>query len=148
MNAPRAAAAAALAALLLGGCVSPSRTDGDYARKAANTAEAVSSSLNSVKLGADAARDHKVFGPYLSRLVAEAEDDALAAQQAFDAVQPPSGAADTVHDHLDTLLKDALDLLRDARLAARRGQLQAVAALSDKLSKQADALDAFEEHPA
>jgi hypothetical protein len=89
-----------------------------------------------------------MFGPYLSRLVAEAEEDALGAQQAFDAVQPPSATDDTVHDHLDDLLTDALDLLREARLAARRGELAHVASLSGKLSKAADALDAFEKDPS
>jgi hypothetical protein len=142
------AAAALAATLLAAGCVSPSRTDRDYRRKAANTAEAVASSVNTVKLGADAARDGKVFGPYLSRLVAEAEEDALAAQQAFDSVQPPSATDDTVHDHLDELLTDALDLLREARLAVRRGELAHVASLSDKLTEAADALDAFEADPS
>lgn len=144
-------AAVALAALgcalLTAGCVSPSRTDDDYRRKAANTAQAVASSVSTVFAGAEAARDGKVFGPYLSRLVAEAEDDALSAQQSFDSVQPPSGRSDDLHDHLDQLLQDALDVLREARLAARRGDLARVAQLRDALSKSADDLDAFEEHP-
>jgi broad specificity phosphatase PhoE len=143
-------AATCVTAVALGAvtsCVGPSRTDDDYERKAANTAEAISSSLGTVQLGAENVLRRNVFGPYLSRLVAEAEDDAQSAQQAFDSVQPPSDRADEVHDHLDQLVQDALDLLRDARVAARRGDLAHVAGLRDALRKTADELDAFEADP-
>ena len=138
---------AALAALLLAGCVSPSRTDDDYERKAANTAEAVASSVGTVLAGADAARRGNVFGPYLSRLVAEAEEDARSAQESFDVVQPPSERSDALHDHLDELLQEALDLLREARVAVRRGDLARVVGLRAALRTSADELSAFESDP-
>jgi hypothetical protein len=144
---PRAVAAALLGACVTAGCVSPSRTYDDYEHKAANTAEAIASSVSTVKLGADEAKDDRIFGPYLSRLVAEAEEDAQSAQSTFDSVQPPSERADDLHDHLDELVQDALDLLREARVAVRRGDRARLAQLRDALSKSADDLDAFEADP-
>lgn len=137
-----AAAAALLAAVA---CVGPSRTDADYESKAANTAEAVASSVETARFGAVAQAEGRMTAAYLARLVAEAEEDALAAQQAFDSVQPPSDHADEVHDHLDDLVQQALDLLRTARIDARRGH--DLAPLTDPLSKVGDALDAFEKDP-
>jgi hypothetical protein len=138
----RAATAAGLAAALaLAGCVSPSRTDDDYRHKAANTAEAVASAVGTARLAAVALRDGRVFGPYATRLIAEAEEDALAAQQAFDSVQPPSAAADTVHDTVDEAVRRALDLLRTARVAVRRGDFATVVAQAAGLEDAADELD-------
>lgn len=149
MTRGRGATVAGLLAVALGagGCVSPSRTYDDYQHKAANTAEAVASSVGTVIVGADAAERGNVFGPYLSRLVAEAEEDAQAAQEAFDAVQPPSERADALHDHLDELVQKALDLLREARVAVRRGELARVVGLRAALTESADALSAFESDP-
>jgi NTP pyrophosphatase (non-canonical NTP hydrolase) len=143
----RTAAAALLALTLATGCVGPSRTVEDYKDKAANTAEAVASSVQTARFGAQAAHDKRITAAYLSRLVAEAEEDALAAQASFDSVQPPGHEADDVHDHLDELLTDALDLLRSARLAARRGHDAELTALTDPLSEVGDKLDAFEQDP-
>jgi hypothetical protein len=144
MNAARVASAALLALLATTGCVGPSRTDDDYARKAANTAEAVRSSVNTVRVGAHAVRQDRITGPYLSRLVAEAEEDAQAAQQAFDSVQPPSVQSDALHQQVDEVVQDALDLLRVARIAVRRGNLAEVARLDDRLQKAAEDLEALE----
>jgi hypothetical protein len=143
----KAAAVAVLVAVTLTGCVSPSRTDDDYEHKAANTAEAVASSVNTARVGVRAAANGKVFGPYLSRLLAEAEEDADAARQAFDSVQPPSDHADGVHDHLDAILTDALDVLRSLRIAVRRSDFAHLPAIADPLAGIADKLDEFEDHP-
>jgi NTP pyrophosphatase (non-canonical NTP hydrolase) len=143
----RVAAAGVLLAVVATGCVGPSRTVEDYKNKAANTAEAVASSVQTARFGAQAAHDKRITAAYLSRLVAEAEEDALAAQASFDSVQPPDHDADEVHDHLDELLTDALDLLRSARLAARRGHDDELAGLTEPLSKIGDKLDAFEQDP-
>ena len=141
------AAAAGLALLALTACVGPSRTDDDYRRKAANTAEAIASSVNTVRLGIDALREDRVQAAYLSRLVAEAEEDALAAQAAFDSVQPPSDGADGVHERLQKIEQDALDALRAVRVAVRRGHDGEAIGYADALARLADELDAFEKAP-
>ena len=142
------AAGGALVLVLLSGCAGPSRTDGDYRAKAANTAEAVVSAVNTARLALDALREDRVPAAYLTRLVAEAEEDALAAQQAFDSVQPPSEAADSVHDHLDELVNDALDALRTLRVGARRGDTATLLAETAPLADVAQRLEDFEEHPS
>ena len=134
---------AGVALLALTACVGPSRSDADYKAKAANTAEAIASSVNTVRLGIDALRADRVQAAYLSRLVAEAEEDALAAQQAFDAVQPPSGTADDVHQRLQEIEQDALDALRAVRVAVRRGHDGEVIGYADALARTADALQGF-----
>ncbi|HEU0130927.1 MAG TPA: hypothetical protein VFQ85_08055 [Mycobacteriales bacterium] len=148
MSAGRAVAGAALAACLATACVGPSRTDDDYRAKAANTAEAVRSSVGTARLAVRAADEKRAFGPYLTRLLAEAEEDALAAQQAFDSVQPPSERADHVHDDLDDLVTEALDALRELRVTVRRGEYAHLAENAAALAKVSDELAAFEEHPS
>jgi hypothetical protein len=139
--------AAALAALLLTGCVSPSRTDDDYAHKAANTAEAVASSVNTAVLAVQAAYDGKVFAPYLSRLLAEAEEDANAAAQTLDSVQPPSRRADLMYAHLSGLVDGATYLLRELRVAVRRGDVAGLRRIAGPLPGIARALRHFESDP-
>ena len=138
------AAAALLAAFLATGCVSPSRTDDDYARKAANTAESVGSAVNTALVGVRAARTGKVFANYLSRLLAEAEEDADAAVQTFDSVQPPNAKADAIHDELDTLLNEATDVLRELRITVRRGELARLADVAAPLDPLSTKFDAFQ----
>lgn len=135
--------AAGVALLALTACVGPSRSDADYKAKAANTAEAIASSVNTVRLGIDALRADRVQAAYLSRLVAEAEEDALSAQQAFDSVQPPSGTADDVHEALQEIAQDALDQLHAVRVAVRRGHDDEVIGYADALARSAEALEGF-----
>jgi NTP pyrophosphatase (non-canonical NTP hydrolase) len=139
-------AAFAVVAVATAGCVSPSRTDDDYRHKAANTAQTVASSLQTARLGVKAAVDGKTFGPYLTRLLAEAEEDAEGAQAAFDAVQPPSEHADAIHDELADLLTDALDTLRGLRIAVRRSDLAKLRETARPLGELADKLDEFQDH--
>jgi len=141
----RAAAALLLVAVSGTGCVSPSRTDDDYQHKAANTAETVASSLQSARLAVQAALDGKTFGPYLSRILADVEEDADGAQTAFDAVQPPSERADAIHDRLAELVDESLDTLRALRVTARRGDLDRLRVVARPLGALAEALDKFGE---
>jgi hypothetical protein len=126
--------------------VSSSRSDLDYRLKAANSAAAVLSAVNSARLGARLATDGKATGPYVSVLIAEAEDDALSVEGQFDSVQPPSAVADDVRAELDQLLAAATDILGDLRIAARRGQLSRLAEIAQPLRAVADDLDRFEQH--
>jgi hypothetical protein len=141
-----AAAVLVLVAVTSAGCVSPSRTDDDYRHKAANTAETVASSLQSARLAVKAAADGRTFGPYLSRLLADVEEDADGAQTAFDAVQPPSEHADAIHQELSDLLSDALDTLRALRVIARRSDLAKLREAAQPLGELADKLDEFQDH--
>lgn len=123
-----------LSAAVLTGCVSPSRTDGDYQLKAGNTAKAAASSVATALVGAQLGADHKAFGPYLSVLLGSVEEDTSSVQGTFDSVQPPSAKADQLRDRVDAMLSDALDGLAALRIAVRRGELSALPAIAQPLS--------------
>jgi hypothetical protein len=132
--------------VLLAACVSPSRTDRDYELKAGNTAKTVASSVATAVLGADAARQHKATGPYLSVLLGLAEKDALAVQSTFDSVQPPDTAADRLRGTVDDLLGSATTGLAEMRIACRRGELDRLPALADRLRSTLDELRFLADH--
>jgi hypothetical protein len=130
-------------ALLLSGCVSPSRTDRDYELKAGNTAKAVASSVATALLGAQAAEKHKAGGPYLTVLLVNAEKDALSVQSTFDSVQPPSSTADGLKDQVDELVTAATAGLSEMRTLVRRGELGALPGLAHRLRPTLDDLQTF-----
>jgi hypothetical protein len=134
-----------LALVLLTGCVSPSRTDRDYELKAGNSAKAVASSVATALLGVKAAKEHKAPGPYLSVLLAGAEEDASSVQSQFDSVQPPSERADEVRSKLDDLLSEAVETLAELRITVRRGELDQLAGIAEPLHDVLDQLTALSE---
>lgn len=114
---------AVLLAVLTASCVSPSRTDRDFELKAGNSAKAVASSVATALLGVEAAGRGQATGPYLSVLLASAEEDAASVQSQFDSVQPPSVRADAVRATLDEQLSTAVEVLGLLRITVRRGEL-------------------------
>ncbi|HUR51539.1 MAG TPA: hypothetical protein VMZ11_05405 [Mycobacteriales bacterium] len=137
--------ASLLSLVLVTSCVSPSRTDRDYELKAGNSAKAVASSVATALLGVKAAKEGKATGPYLSVLLAAAEEDAGSVQSQFDSVQPPSERADAIRRRLDEQLSAALDTLAALRITVRRGELQQLAALAKPLTPVLAELKALSE---
>ncbi|MEU1193486.1 hypothetical protein [Streptomyces sp. NPDC005859] len=135
---------ALIAATLTAGCAGSSRTDEDYRSKAANTAEAAASAVNTALIGVHAAGRGRVAGPYVSTLLGEAESDLLAAQDTFESRQPPSERADAVRERLGTVLQDAADALADLRIAARRGGVRDLPRKAGTLPGVAERLDRLE----
>jgi alkanesulfonate monooxygenase SsuD/methylene tetrahydromethanopterin reductase-like flavin-dependent oxidoreductase (luciferase family) len=127
------------------GCVGPSRSDGDFQKKAGNTAKAVASALATARLAADGAGHSKETSNYLSVVLGEAEEDASAAQTTFDSYQPPSSRADKLRTDLDSLLGDAIDGLTALRVTARRGQLDRLPTISRQLGPVLTALTQVQE---
>jgi hypothetical protein len=125
--------------------VGPSRTDEDYGRKATKTVEVAQSSVQTVLLTVDAIDDDGAFGPYLGRVIGQAEEDASAALDAFSVVQPPSTDADGVRREVNELVGDAIDVLAEARIAMRRSDPATVAGLRPDLEDTLAALDDFAE---
>lgn len=130
---------------LITGCVGPSRSDADFQRKAANTASAVRSALQTALLAADGAGSGKLTSNYVSVVLGEAETDASAAQATFDSYQPPSAAADKLRGDVDALLSNAVDGLVALRVTARRGQLDRLPAIATQLHPIATALEQVQE---
>ncbi|MEA2716690.1 MAG: hypothetical protein QOI99_1007 [Actinomycetota bacterium] len=140
---------AATTVAVLGGCVGSSRATVDYQRKAVATTELVESSVRTVELAAQAAGDRRAFGPYLSRVVGQAEDDATSALGGFETVQPPADESDDLRTQVEQLASDAIDVLAEARITIRRDDVDGLAALAEPLRDAGDQLEQFgEEHKA
>src|SRR5690242_15494571 len=95
-----ATALAALVLFTLSACVSSSPNDADFAKKAQKTVDTVAAAVGTAQLGITALHDGDAFDPYLSVLFGEAEEDAGAARQSFDSVQPPGASSDEVRDQV------------------------------------------------
>ena len=136
----RRVAAVVVTLLLVAGCVGPSRSDRDFELKAANTAKAVASALETARLAADGAGAGTLTSNYVSVLLGEAERDASAAEATFTSYQPPNADADKLRIDLDDLLGDAIDGLAALRITARRGQLSRLPKISEQLGPVSTAL--------
>ena len=135
----------AILLVLLGACTGPVRSTNVYESKAGATAAAVASAVETARLAVNAGSQDKAFGRYLAQVLAEAEEDADAAQGTFDAIQPPDGHADELRDQLDGLLGQATDTLAELRIAARRGDTAELAGPAAALAELADRLHTFAE---
>jgi hypothetical protein len=136
-----------VAVLVLGvaACTGPVRSFGVYEAKAGRTAETVVGAVETARLAVDAGSSGKAYGRYLAQVLAEAEEDAGAAQGVFDAIQPPDRRADRLRDDLDQLLTEATSTLAELRIAARRGRIAELPKLAAPLVKVAGQLHAFAE---
>jgi hypothetical protein len=134
-----------LAARMVPHPVGPARTFGKYNGKAVSTADSAISDVRTVALVARARRDRNVFGPYTSVVISDAEESVSGVQGTFDSIQPPDARADALQKELDDLLGAAVDQVQAARIAARRSDSRALAALVAPLDKVAADLEAFTE---
>lgn len=110
-----------VAAVGLSGCVGPARTSEAYTKKASSSVEATISAVETARLAVDATSRDRATGPYLSVLLSSTEEQAGRIQTTFDSIQPPGKASDQLRDEVDGLLTEAVSILGDLRIAARRG---------------------------
>jgi hypothetical protein len=132
---------------VLSGCVAhpvgPARTFERYEDKAATTAESALSAVSTTLLAAEVGTDGKAWGPYLSILISEQEDQLSGVQSTFASVQPPDGEADALRIQLNDLLSTALDHLTDVRVTVRRGRLNDLEDVAQPLHDDQTKLRAF-----
>ena len=131
--------------LLLGACTGPVRSTHVYESKAGATAETVASAVETARLAVQAGTEGKAYGRYLTQVLAEASEDADAAQGTFEGIQPPDHRADELRDQLDELVGQATDTLTELRIAARRGHTAELAEPAAPLAGLAGKLHAFAE---
>ncbi|MFD5326446.1 hypothetical protein [Streptomyces sp. NPDC127092] len=145
----RAAACASAGVLLLVlslcGCVSSSRTDTDYRNKAANSAEAVRSSVETARLLVRAVDAGKSPGPYTSRTLSQLEGAVGSVSTQFGSVQPPTRESVRLRTGLIDLLDEVESVLSELRIAARQGRLQALPRLAEPLPGLSERLRRFQE---
>lgn len=134
---------------LLSGCVqhfiTPARSYEAYAAKAAATAEAALSSVETVLLIAETASDGKSFGTFVRVSLSEQEDALDGIQSGFRSIQPPDARSAELRAELDAVLSDALTHVADVRIAARRDGLDDLDVVAAPLRADADALSAIAE---
>lgn len=142
---------AALSLLLAAACiqpVGPARTMESYRAKATTTAEAGISAGRSAALAIDGAADDRLLPPYAAVLLSELEDDASGAASTFSGIQPPSAEADHLRRQVLDRMASVQDALAELRIAARRGDLDALVEVRSALGDAVDRLEAFvEEQP-
>jgi hypothetical protein len=133
--------------LTVAGCtphpVGPARTFDKYEGKARTTAEGAVSAVEALRVLAEAAKKHNLFGPYAGIVASEQEDALSGLQSTFDSIQPPGRKADRVKTELDALLSDAADHASAVRVAARRNQLDQLAEKAAPLGDDSDKLQQF-----
>jgi len=132
--------------LALAGCVAhpvgPARTFESYAAKASTTVESTISAVETVRLLATTASDGGTLASYTSVAISEQEDALGGLRGTFMSIQPPPDERSTqLRDDLSTLLTDAFDHVGDVRIAARRGQLDDLAALAAPLEVDSEDLN-------
>lgn len=128
--------------------VGPARTFTAYEDKARTTAEAALSHVTTVRLAAYNAAQGRLFGPYLAVLVSDAEEAISGLEGTFASIQPPDERADEVLDELGEIVGDALDHVREVRIAARRGEVRSLSETAQPLEEDARRLRGFtERHP-
>lgn len=124
-------------------CVAPSRTMGDYHRKVANTAEAMTSIVQSARLTLRAAKRELAPGPYISLRLSESESDADAVISSFSTVQPPSRDLDRLRADLLAELEEAHEILSTLQIAAGRGELSRLTLMGRELEAIVENLDHY-----
>jgi hypothetical protein len=141
--------AAAVVACLLSACVphpvGPARTFAKYEGKAASTAKAALSAVETARLVAEGATRHRLFGPYVGIVLGESEDDISGVIGTFSSIQPPDDKADALRTELGDLLDAAESHVSDLRIAARRGRIAELASMADVLRSDAEKLDRFQQ---
>jgi|Tabmets5t2r1_1033131.scaffolds.fasta_scaffold41370_2 hypothetical protein len=141
-------AAVGLGLLLLvatAGCTGPVRSDGVYASKAAATAGAAGSAVQTAELAVQEAAAGRLFSRGLAQTLAEAASDAGDVQATFDAIQPPDRRSEVLRGQLDRLLTPAASALADLRIAARWGDTAALPSVAAPLPELAAELQQFQE---
>ena len=127
-------------------CAGSSRSLADYREKAANTAEAMTSSLETARIAIEASLRGKTLSRYLSLVLSESEVDARSIAESFERVQPPGGAeTGELRAGLTTLLTECTSILADLRIAAYRGDQGSLRGMLGGLGRLRERLAPFME---
>jgi hypothetical protein len=133
--------------MVAAGCAGPSFSYGDYEKKAAQTAKAADSEVQTARLAARAGADGRVTRPYLDVVLTGSETTLGDIQTSFGGVQPPDRRSDQLRDEVGTLLSDASDVLAALRIEVRRGHIDALPKVAAPLAALHEKLTAItEEH--
>src|SRR3954467_3264707 len=86
-----------------------------------------------------------LLGPYAKTATTGALDEADQIQSSWNQVQPPNRRSNRLRNELDRLLQRATDELVNLRIAARKGDLEALGRFETPLRRIAARLQRFQE---
>ena len=110
----------ALAALLLGGCVSPAFNSEHYQQQALMSVDAAQSELQTTRLVLEACIAGEVFATTADETVSASESAIASIAASFQTVQPPATSNETL-SVATRYLDAANDAVVQSRIAVRRG---------------------------
>jgi hypothetical protein len=128
---------------VLTACVGPALTEDAYRDKAVESARAMISALETGRLAAVQASDHRLWPTTIAVILTDAEGDAASIEGQFASIQPPDRGADDARNRLTPLLERAADHLSGLRVWARRGDLERLSELARTLIPVTRALRSF-----
>lgn len=138
---PRRGALVAGLVALAYACAPTARTAGAYFAHAADAIDAVESTIESdLVLLRGVSRGHTTAA-YVSVATSDAEDVASSAASSFLSIQPPGSRSQRVRARVADVFDEATSVLGDARIAARRGDRDALLAIRPRLRVISVALD-------
>src|SRR2546421_8500591 len=144
MEVARLTAVLALGVVSLWGCTTNSPGHAGYESRAATTAERMVSPVATGELLAKLGGQGNLLGPYAKTATTGALDEAEQVQSGFDEVQPPDRRSDELRQKLDKLLQQSTDELVNLRIAARKGDLEALGRYQQPLARLARNLEDFQ----
>jgi hypothetical protein len=127
----------------LSACVGPTVTAAGYRNKVTDTARTVGAAVASATYAAQLELRGRLAFAVADTVVSGAEEDAGSAQQALDSRQPPNQEAIALGERARPPIQDAVDGLRELRIAVRRDDRAAIQQALAKLAGPARALEAL-----
>jgi hypothetical protein len=115
-----------LALGLLVGCTTNSPGHAGYESRASTTAERMVSPVQTGELLAQLGHRGNLFGAYAKTATTGALDEADVIESGWNQVQPPNRRSQRIGNQLDELLTRSVDELVNLRVAARKGDLEAL----------------------
>src|SRR3954447_24321743 len=132
-------------AACLWGCTTNSPGHVGYESRASTTAERMVSPVATGQLIAQLGARGDLLGPYAKTATTGTLDEADQIQSSWNQVQPPNRRSDRLRNQLDRLLQRATDELVNLRIAARKGDLEALGRFEKPLGRLAAQLQRFQE---
>jgi hypothetical protein len=127
------------------GCTTNSPGHAGYESRASTTAERMVSPVATGQLLAKLGGRGDLLGPYAKTATTGTLDEADQIQSGFEEVQPPDRRSDRLRNQLDRLLQRSTDELVDLRIAARKGDLEALGRFEKPLGRLAAQLQRFQQ---
>jgi hypothetical protein len=132
-----------IAAVSLGGCVTPATGSDSYRDKAVTSVRAATSEVGTSLLTVRLLRHHRIMQPYADETITANETALGSISAAFGSVQPPP-EDDGVRSDVSDVLSAAEDAVAAARIAARRSDRVGLAKAAHDLCTAARDLSAAE----